>query len=132
MLASTPYLCALKFKNIIWSLGFILVSLLSQEAIAIDNAVSDSHITVVEKDIHSKDKEKNDFLNRSFALENFLLKTSAQSNPSRTVERHFLDGFFLTYFADSHKHLGSNTNQMRGPKFVPHALIIIYPHHHFW
>lgn len=110
----------------------MFIFLIGQQAIANDNVVIGFHIPATENEVHKKEVEKKDIFSKSFAIENFLLKISAQSSLTRTVERPFLDGFFLSYFRDSLKHIAGHVNELPRLKFVPHALIIIYPHHYFW
>lgn len=81
-----------------------------------------------------KGQDKKAALNKSISNASFYLKTSTQTSvTSRIEERIFLDALFLSYFLnETIRNACGKLPDIFRLRFVPHALIIIYPHHHFW
>ena len=124
----------MKLSKIIFSLIFIAVTLICSKAFAIDNFIKDLRSTTLESQGLSNGQNKKASLNRAISVESFFLKTSTQSSvTSRIEERNFLDALFLSFF--SYKRIRKtcgNLNDNLHLQLVPHALKLIYPHHHFW
>jgi hypothetical protein len=123
-----------KLSKIIFLITFIAVSLVCTKANAVGNFTKVLRCTPVASHNLSSQQDKKTSLNQAISIESFFLKTSTQSSAtSRIEERDFLGALFLSFFsfARTRKTFGNLINKFQ-LLFVPHALKIIFPYHHFW
>lgn len=128
------YLCPVKLLKTIFSFALILVSLVCSKAFANNIFISNAYTITSASPNLSVDRNKKASLKKAVSIESFFLKSSAQSSVTpRIEERCFTDALFLSFF--SYKRVTKtcgNLNDNLQLQFVPFALKLIYPHHHFW
>jgi hypothetical protein len=123
-----------KLSKIIFSLALITIGLFFSKAIVFDN-FKKLHLQYADAEslVIGDAEAIKSTLNQSVPAASFYLKTPTHSSvTSRIEDRDFLESLFRSFFYNKVRNAGARLNNIYHLQFIPHALKIIYPHHHFW